>query len=255
MKLGDNIRSFRIHSGLTQKELAKKLSISTSAVGMYEQNRRMPDLDTLQKLAQIFDISIDDLIGSDNDKLTFGEINGFNGGDEDAVTFTQKLTFQMDVNSVTISDLSQAIGVSEKNIARWLDGDEDGAERYYDILSEFFKVQPSYWIRPHMISPGIELTFDEYMLILLYRNYQATSVLHEDDFISLEHCFPGIKVISEKVEGTTTAYSYSTEDRQWLSLIHQLPAEIQLEFRGEIKGYLKRLKEETVAAEELRQAK
>lgn len=47
----------------------------------------------------------------------------------------------------------------------------------------------------------------------------------------------------------------SAEDAEWLSLIHQLPAEIQLEFRGEIKGYLKRLKEETVAAEELRQAK
>ena len=47
----------------------------------------------------------------------------------------------------------------------------------------------------------------------------------------------------------------SKEDAEWLSLIHQLPAEIQIEFRGEIKGYLKRLKEESVAADNLKEAK
>lgn len=44
--------------------------------------------------------------------------------------------------------------------------------------------------------------------------------------------------------------SISTEDAEWLSLIHQLPLEAQYEFRGEIKGYLKHLNEESVAADE-----
>ncbi|MDO4298841.1 MAG: helix-turn-helix transcriptional regulator [Lachnospiraceae bacterium] len=44
-------------------------------------------------------------------------------------------------------------------------------------------------------------------------------------------------------------------DNEWLSLIHQLPIEAQYEFRGEIKGYLKRLNEESAQAEKLRQAK
>lgn len=47
----------------------------------------------------------------------------------------------------------------------------------------------------------------------------------------------------------------SADDAEWLSLIHQLPIEAQYEFRGEIKGYLKRLNEETAQAPELRQAK
>lgn len=47
----------------------------------------------------------------------------------------------------------------------------------------------------------------------------------------------------------------SADDAEWLSLIHQLPMEAQYEFRGEIKGYLKRLNEETAQAPELRQAK
>lgn len=47
----------------------------------------------------------------------------------------------------------------------------------------------------------------------------------------------------------------SSDDAEWLSLIHQLPIEAQYEFRGEIKGYLKRLNEESAQAPELRQAK
>ncbi len=42
----------------------------------------------------------------------------------------------------------------------------------------------------------------------------------------------------------------SFDDKEWLSLIHQLPPEAQYEFRGELKGYLKRLNEESVAADE-----
>lgn len=47
----------------------------------------------------------------------------------------------------------------------------------------------------------------------------------------------------------------SPDDAEWLSLIHRLPLEAQYEFRGEIKGYLKRLNEESVATDELKQAK
>lgn len=44
--------------------------------------------------------------------------------------------------------------------------------------------------------------------------------------------------------------SISGFDLEWLSLIHRLPKEAQIEFRGEIKGYLKCLNEESVTADE-----
>lgn len=59
--LGDKIRELRGRD-MTQRDLAKKLGISTSAVGMYEQNRREPDLETLKKIAKVFDISLDSLM-------------------------------------------------------------------------------------------------------------------------------------------------------------------------------------------------
>lgn len=73
---------------------------------------------------------------------------------------------------------------------------------------------------------------------------------------------PPAKYISKICEFLEVSYEYlltgkesftsptSTEDTEWLSLIHQLPNEAQYEFRGEIKGYIKRLNEESVAADE-----
>lgn len=49
--------------------------------------------------------------------------------------------------------------------------------------------------------------------------------------------------------GCETHNTITSDDAEWLKLIHQLPAEAQYEFRGELKGYLKRFNEETVAAD------
>ena len=45
----------------------------------------------------------------------------------------------------------------------------------------------------------------------------------------------------------------SSDDREWLLLIHKLPENAQLEFKGELRGYLKRLSHEY--DEELKEAK
>ena len=48
--LGKNIQQLRKSIGLTQSELAKKIGVSGSAVGMYEQGRREPDNDIMIRL-------------------------------------------------------------------------------------------------------------------------------------------------------------------------------------------------------------
>ena len=65
MELGDVIRSLRQTKGMTQKELADQLSISPSTIGMYEQNRRVPDIDTVSKIAYVFEVSVDYLLGTE----------------------------------------------------------------------------------------------------------------------------------------------------------------------------------------------
>ncbi len=61
--LGDNMKELRLSHKYTQDEVAKMLKISKSTIGMYEQNRRTPDLETLTQFADIFNVSIDTLLG------------------------------------------------------------------------------------------------------------------------------------------------------------------------------------------------
>lgn len=62
--VGNKIRELRNGSGMTQAELAAKLGISASSVGMYEQGRREPDSETILKLCSIFGTSTDYLLGN-----------------------------------------------------------------------------------------------------------------------------------------------------------------------------------------------
>jgi transcriptional regulator with XRE-family HTH domain len=48
---------------MTQEELAKKLNISRASLSHYEKNRREPDYETLQKIADYFQVSIDYMFG------------------------------------------------------------------------------------------------------------------------------------------------------------------------------------------------
>ena len=55
MKFGEQLRTLRNSQKMTQKELADMLGISPSTIGMYEQNRRIPDIKTLTQIASIFE--------------------------------------------------------------------------------------------------------------------------------------------------------------------------------------------------------
>ena len=60
---GENLRKAREKCGFTQEQLAYRLNISPSTVGMYEQGRREPDLDTLAKISEKLFTSINILLG------------------------------------------------------------------------------------------------------------------------------------------------------------------------------------------------
>jgi len=56
----------RRRQGLTQAKLAEKLCISRSCLSGIESGRRDPNLDTLIRLADYFDVSVDYLLGRSN---------------------------------------------------------------------------------------------------------------------------------------------------------------------------------------------
>lgn len=59
----NRIKELRKEKGMTQAELAKILNVSDRSVGFYETGERDPDTETLNKLANFFDVSVDYLLG------------------------------------------------------------------------------------------------------------------------------------------------------------------------------------------------
>ena len=63
--LGNRIKMLRQNLGLSREDLSRKLGVSYSAVAMYEQGNREPNSEIIIKLCEIFNCSIDYLIGRD----------------------------------------------------------------------------------------------------------------------------------------------------------------------------------------------
>lgn len=59
----ENLRTLRTARGMSQKELASRLSLTSSVISAYENNIRMPSYDVLFRLASIFNCTCDELLG------------------------------------------------------------------------------------------------------------------------------------------------------------------------------------------------
>jgi transcriptional regulator with XRE-family HTH domain len=65
VNLNENIRVLRKRLSFTQDQFAQQLGIKRSLIGAYEEGRAEPKLELLQKMAEVFSISVDDLIGKE----------------------------------------------------------------------------------------------------------------------------------------------------------------------------------------------
>ena len=63
VNMGEKLRSLRIEKNLTQKQVADRIGLAISAVSSYESGSRYPTYDTLIKLARMFHVSTDYLLG------------------------------------------------------------------------------------------------------------------------------------------------------------------------------------------------
>ena len=64
MSVGVRLKQLRKSSGKTQRDLAKSLYVTASSIGMYERDERTPSPDVLKKYADIFDVSLDYILGN-----------------------------------------------------------------------------------------------------------------------------------------------------------------------------------------------
>jgi len=68
MALGTQLKELRLKMGWTQSQLGEKINVTKSSISGYENNTRSPDKDTLVKLANLFNVSTDYLLGNIDSK-------------------------------------------------------------------------------------------------------------------------------------------------------------------------------------------
>ena len=67
MKIAENIKFYRKQLGLTQEQLAEMLQGKKSLISNYETGYSTPNIETLCNLADIFDVTLDELVGYEKD--------------------------------------------------------------------------------------------------------------------------------------------------------------------------------------------
>lgn len=63
--INTNLKNLRISKNLSQRQLAEMLSINPSAISAWESGRNLPKYDHIERLAQIYEIDVNRLIGDD----------------------------------------------------------------------------------------------------------------------------------------------------------------------------------------------
>lgn len=69
MRTGDIIRNTRIRCGFTQIELAKAIGTSQAAITAWETGKKIPKIDSLVKMANLFHIPVSTFLSQDENSL------------------------------------------------------------------------------------------------------------------------------------------------------------------------------------------
>jgi transcriptional regulator with XRE-family HTH domain len=70
MGIGNKIKVLRLEKRYKQEDLAARIGVSRLMLGKYERNKATPSADTLQKVAQVLEVSTDYLLSDEDDNET-----------------------------------------------------------------------------------------------------------------------------------------------------------------------------------------
>ena len=63
--LGQNLKDIRIKNKYNQEDIAEQLGVTKQTISNWEKGKRTPDINSLIKLANIYQVTLDTLAGSD----------------------------------------------------------------------------------------------------------------------------------------------------------------------------------------------
>ncbi|MFZ4897298.1 helix-turn-helix domain-containing protein [Enterococcus durans] len=76
MNFGERLKQLRNSRGWTQSQFGEKINVTKASISGYENGTRSPDKETLVKIAEIFNVSVDYLLGrTDNPNPSTSDIS------------------------------------------------------------------------------------------------------------------------------------------------------------------------------------
>ncbi len=125
---GKRIVELRKKLGLTQAELASSIGISRSALSLYEIEKREPDIDTLNKLASLFNVPVGYILGREtlsNETSQENENNYFFFFFNDLLKdiFIARIKKSLAVNKLSEDEFAKLVSFDEKKCKKYLTGE------------------------------------------------------------------------------------------------------------------------------------
>lgn len=65
MNIGENISAARIHFGLSQYQLSKRMNVSKATISLWENNKKYPTRKNIEKMSELFGIKPQDMFNED----------------------------------------------------------------------------------------------------------------------------------------------------------------------------------------------
>lgn len=204
--LGNKIKKLREEKNITQANLAKLLDVSPSTVGMWEQNRRTPDIEILKNLSDILNVSVDYLIGKSIIKESADIL--FN---KTPTTFSEILKSKRKELNLSLRSAAELIGISHSYLSILEKGIDPRSNSVSKPTPETLK----------LISKAYHLDYNELMQIAGYIS-DTNDALFEEGKFDIEK---EAKKIIENINKLDVVKFCGTladeEDKEYLKLVSE----------------------------------
>lgn len=131
--LQTRLKELRKENKFTQEDIAKKLNMTTSGYGYYEQGRTYPPIEILNEIANIYSVSVDYLLGNTTTNLE-------NNSTELSILIGFRIKSLREMHNITQTELGNKLNVSKATISKYESGKVEPSIASLISLSKLFNV-------------------------------------------------------------------------------------------------------------------
>lgn len=142
MEFNKKLRTLRTNRNMSQSQLATALGISKSSISMYELSERQPDFETLEAIADFFNVDMNCLLGDESNSTHFLASEAAEIAQEISHTaFSKNLRYLRKKNHMSQEDLANKLGYkSFTTIQKWESGVSEPSVSMVKKIAELFSV-------------------------------------------------------------------------------------------------------------------